>query len=246
MAILHRDLLTATSHLSVLLVEDYLPFAKEMNEVLTELFDDVVLVNDGKNGLDAYIQYHQKYQKYFDIVITDLRLPKMCGVELSKEIRQINNGQNIIVISSYTESEDLLELLNLGIKRFLKKPINYDELCNVLYDVSCDCVCDIGSHEDTKNDISLGLDYVWNSEEKVLYANDKQVYCTRHETILLDFLIANKERVCSLAMLIDYFRDENIDISPKSIRNLVLSIRKKTYSECIQNIYGLGYCIYGK
>ena len=246
MGILYSDLLNVTSELSILFVEDYQPFADEMDKILRELFYDVVIVSDGLQGIESYKAYYEKNNRYFDVVITDICMPKMDGVELSKEIYKINNQQNTIVISSYTESEDLIELLNIGIKRFIKKPINHDELCSALYHVSCDCACSLESSSIAKKFISLGSDYIWDNEQNLLLHHDKEVHCTKYELLLLEFFITHQKRVCTPEMIIDYFLSHNEEVTAKSIRNLVLNIRKKTYAECIQNIYGLGYSLYGK
>jgi len=245
MGIAYTELCALTEELTVLFVEDYQPFVDEMREILSELFKEVVIAADGEEALNKYVRYGQKNNKNFDIVLTDIRLPKLNGVELSKAIYAMHSAQNIIVISSYTETEDLLELLNMGIRRFIKKPINYDELCDALYHVCYSC-------QKLKKElvldspiISIGHGYTWDRVKKVLGLNHREVYCTLYELILLESLTRHIGMVCTVEMLIGYYKDHDIDITAKSIRNLVLKIRQKTYKECIQNIYGLGYCIQG-
>jgi len=244
-SILYSELLSVTQNLSILFVEDYQPFVDEMKEILLELFKDVVIATDGEDALDKYVAYKQKNDKNFDIVLTDIRLPKLSGVELSKVIYTIDNQQNIIVLSSYTETEDLLAFLNMGIRRFIKKPINYDELCDALYHVSHVCLSPTKELILDNHIVSIGNGYIWDKKKNILSLNDTEIYCTLYELILLEFFTKHIGMVCTVEMIIEYYNLHNIEISAKSIRNIVLKIRQKTYKESIQNIYGLGYCIQG-
>ena len=245
MSILHSELVSVTRNLSILFIEDYQPFVDEMKEILLELFKDVVIAIDGEEALSEYVKYKQKHNKNFDIVLTDIRLPKLSGVELSKAIYTIDSSQNIIVLSSYTETEDLLELLNMGIRRFIKKPINYDELCDSLYNVSQSCLSLKKESVLMNQMISIGKGYTWDNVKNVLSFNNTEVYCTLYESLFLQFLTKQRGMVCTMEMIIESYTDNNINITARSIRNLVLQIRQKTDKECIQNIYGFGYCIQG-
>jgi len=245
MNVSYEQLYTLTKGLSILFVEDYQPFIDEMKEILQELFNKVVIATDGEAALDAYMEYKQKYNKTFDIVLTDIRLPKCSGIELSKAIYTVHSAQNIIVLSSYTETEDLLALLNIGVRRFIKKPMNYDELFDSLYHVSHSCLKLKEEASFNYQVISIGNGYTWDSIKKVLMRDGEEIYCTLYELILWECLTEYIGMVCTVEMIIEYYSDHNIVISAKSIRNLVLKIRQKTYKESIQNIYGLGYLVQG-
>jgi len=241
MNISDADLYALMKDFTILLIEDYEPFAKELEALFREFFKIVEVAYDGEEALLKYHSYKEKYGRYFDILITDICLPNKNGVEICRTVRNINKEQEIIVISAYTESEDLLKLINLGIRRFITKPIQYEELFSSLFDIGC--LLDIRNENDTEYDhfVPLGETCHWNSEKNELLCNGEAVYCSAHELLLLKYLIKRRGTVCTAQSIIEFFYGYDIEISEKSIRNLILKLRQKTNKKCIENIYGLGY-----
>jgi CheY-like chemotaxis protein len=119
-----------TKDLKVLYVEDDLEIRTQTKEFFEVLFHSVVVVNNGKDALKIYNDEH------FDIIISDVKMPIMDGIELTKQIKQINPSQCIIITSAYNDSEDLLKFINLNIKQFIQKPIDIDKMLETLYEVS--------------------------------------------------------------------------------------------------------------
>lgn len=72
----------------------------------------------------------------YDIVLSDITMPNMNGVKLSREIRHLNSEQTIIILSAHSELEYLIELIDIGIHQFIAKPFNEDELFYRLLKVS--------------------------------------------------------------------------------------------------------------
>ena len=119
-----------TKELSVLYVEDDSIVQKQTHKFLNLLFNAVEVANDGQEALMKY------EQKKFDIVITDIVMPNMDGLELSKKIRELNPYQNIIVTSAYNDSDQLIEFINLHIRQFMLKPVEINNMLFTLYAVS--------------------------------------------------------------------------------------------------------------
>ena len=119
-----------TKHLKVLYVEDDLNLQRETQEFLELLFDVVTVASNGEEAL-------QKYKlNSFDIVISDVKMPKMNGVKLSTEIKELNPEQNIIIVSAYNDSEYLLKFISLNIRYFIQKPLNIENILDALYHTS--------------------------------------------------------------------------------------------------------------
>ena len=116
-----------TKDLKILYAEDDLELQEQTKEFFEILFSTVRVVSDGAEALQAYSE------EEFDIVISDIKMPTMDGVELSKKIREINPEQCIIIISAYNDPESLLEFINLNIRQFIKKPIDIDNMLETLY-----------------------------------------------------------------------------------------------------------------
>ena len=87
---------------------------------------------DGAQALEAYTKYHSSNNKYYDLILTDLAMPKMGGLQLCNEILEKNKDQYIIVITAYNERDKLQELMLLGIDGFIHKPLHLEDLFEIL------------------------------------------------------------------------------------------------------------------
>ncbi len=122
-----KDIREFTKELNILYVEDDLETIEHVSSILTSLFLTVDIANDGKLGLEAYNNYYNENNKYYDVVLTDIEMPHINGIELCKYILISNPAQHIIVISAYNDKEKLQELLSLGVNDFLHKPVNSEK-----------------------------------------------------------------------------------------------------------------------
>ncbi len=116
--------------LNVLYVED----DKEVNEALakylSKFFNHIETAFNGIEGLEKYESGE------FDIVLTDINMPKMNGIEMATQIKAINTEQEIVIISAYTETDYFLNSIHLGISDYILKPIIYEQMNTVLYKVA--------------------------------------------------------------------------------------------------------------
>ena len=123
------ELKDVTSFLNVLYVEDEAMLRDGLHGSLKQLFRKVAVAEDGAIGLELYKNSH------FDLVITDISMPNMNGIAMITHIKAINPCAHIIVTSAQNDNEKLLTLINLGIDRFLVKPIDKAHLIDALYSV---------------------------------------------------------------------------------------------------------------
>ena len=114
-----------TSELNVLVVEDDEVLRESFQQLLSYLFAEVDAAVDGQDALD------QLAEKNYDIVLTDLRMPRMSGFQLLQEIRQQSPQQPIVVISAY-EDEVLRRELVVYKVHYLSKPVILEELLKVV------------------------------------------------------------------------------------------------------------------
>ena len=227
-----------TKGLSILIVEDYAPLRNELEEVMEDFFDTVIATANGAEALTHYYDYYQIHKKGFDLVISDIQMPSMNGIELTKSIRKIDSNQQIIILSAHTDREYLLELINLGVSQFIVKPIDYDELLGMLSKI----ISDKYSKDVIEKSIiiDLGSGFEWDKTNLILTDNDQLVELTRHELYLLQLLV-NTKHIISNDDIINDFYSNSIDISENSIRNLVFKLRKKLPDNTISSVYGMGY-----
>lgn len=241
MAMDYKTLFDKTRDLTLLFVEDYAPLRDEMAEIFEDLFKTVEVAADGKEGFSVYQAFYAKHEKNFDIVMTDIQMPLMNGVALSKAIHKLTPDQQIIVLSAHTDSEYLLELINTNISQFLTKPIEHESLMEVLCTVSNKVNA---NREDDPEDLvlmDLGEDYLWDTETSVLQKGETVIILTRNEILLMQLLVRKKEQICTNEEILNDFYANNVDISEASIRNMVFKLRKKLPKTAISSIYGMGY-----
>jgi DNA-binding response OmpR family regulator len=115
--------------LSVIYAEDDQELASQVMIFLQKFFDDIRLCDDGELALDEY------KKRTCDILITDIVMPNMDGIELSSKVVDMNAVQKIIVISAYNESDKLIKLINIGVEKFLLKPFDNRLFLRALYTV---------------------------------------------------------------------------------------------------------------
>lgn len=117
------------SSINVLYVEDEENIRNQISKMMSQLFNNVDVASNGVEALEMY-----KARSY-DLVITDLKMPYMDGIELCENIISINKDQLIILISAHKEIDELLKLINLGIAGFLLKPIDIDVMLHKLFSI---------------------------------------------------------------------------------------------------------------
>jgi CheY-like chemotaxis protein len=130
-----------TKDLTILYVEDNESLRMSTQNVFNNFFRQVDVAIDGDDGLEMYLSYHKEYGAYYDLVITDINMPVMDGIEMSKKILADNSAQSVIFITAHNESSYLLEAIKMGASGFLIKPLKIDEFANMLYKV-CQSICD--------------------------------------------------------------------------------------------------------
>ena len=235
-----KTLFVQTKDLTVLLVEDYEPLRNDMAEVLEDFFKTVVVAANGVEALTYYDAQHETHGKAFDIVISDIEMPLMNGVELSAKLRERNEKQQIIILSAHTDTEYLLGLINLGIAQFINKPIQHERLLDTLSFV-CDKIHKEKEVLPESMMFDMGENIVWDKDKSLLMMSGEIVTLTRHEILLMQLLMQKEEQVCTNEDILAYFYLEDIDLEEKNIRNLVFKLRKKIPKNTIESIYGMGY-----
>ena len=125
-----------TKPLKVLYVEDDEALLKTTRELLSNYFSHVDVASNGEEGLERYLAYEEKTQSPYDLIITDINMPKMSGIEMSKQIRKHSLRQAIVITTAHNEIEYLLSAIEIDVDGFITKPINNEQLMQTLYKVS--------------------------------------------------------------------------------------------------------------
>ena len=227
--------------LEILHIEDDMNFLKETSELFSEFFKKVDCAYDGEEGLQKYMNYYKSHEKYYDIVISDISIPKQDGIDLIKEIYKINKDQNIIILSAHNNNENLFKLVNIGIEQFLLKPLDMKKVLQTFYE----CSLKLNNRSvDKKEDIIIKLseNFSYNKKEQILYKNHTTIKLTKRESILLNILVKNGSKITTYNELYSVFWTDTPHLASQELLKPILSrFRKKLPENKLENIYGLGY-----
>ena len=125
-----QDIIESTKNLTLLYVEDNVDARASTLSILREFFTSIVIAEDGKEGLEKY-KHHN-----IDVVITDINMPVMNGLEMLQAIHEIDSDVISLVLSAYNEADFFVESIKLGVEGYLLKPINFEQFLSVLKKIS--------------------------------------------------------------------------------------------------------------
>jgi diguanylate cyclase (GGDEF)-like protein len=128
-----NEVLKYSRNLTVLYVEDEKEIREHMKEVLENFFEKVIVAQNGKEGLERFIKHKKSFDHYPDLVLTDIQMPRLNGIEMSQKILALHSDQIIIMLSAHNDSNLLLEVINMGISYFLTKPFSLQQLNETLH-----------------------------------------------------------------------------------------------------------------
>lgn len=113
-----------SKQLKILFIEDNEDVKEQLLKLLKNLFSNIDVEENGKVALETYIKAKEENKPY-DLIISDLNIPGISGFELLEKIKEIEPKQVSVVISAHTEPTKLKKLSNIGVFKFIQKPIEY-------------------------------------------------------------------------------------------------------------------------
>lgn len=214
--------------LKILIVEDESSLAKLLKEAIGEFFYNVTLAKDGEDGLKKFKSVKP------DLIITDIMMPKMDGLDMTLEIKELNDQIPIIVLSAFSDKEKLLKAIDAGITKYFIKPFDPDEVIDFLNELA------IKLHK--KKSIKLPDGYVFDNQSISLYKGKKLVNLTKREREFLFLLIKNQNTIVKTELIKDTLWDKE-EISNERLRTFIKRLRLKTSKDLVENASGQGYLI---
>lgn len=221
----------------ILLVED----EKSLREVISlnlELEEwEVVSVDNGKDAIEKAVSEH------YDIIILDLMIPKVNGLEVLKTIRIKNHNTPVIIISAKGTSTDRIKGLKLGADDYLSKPFEIEELIiriNKLTDR-----LQLTTESSIPDQFTFGKNTI-DFKSYMAQAGTAQYELSPKETQILKLLITNKNEVVSRQEILRSVWGYDIFPSTRTIDNFIASLRKYFEEDpknplYIKSVRGVGY-----
>lgn len=136
-----KELKELSTDISILYVEDDMRLREHVSTYLKLIFKRVDSAEDGAIGLELF------KKTVYDIVITDIQMPKMNGLEMVSAIRELKKNQAVLITSAYGDSDYLMQSIALDIDGYIIKPIEFDKINETLYKI----VTNINLHKENEN-----------------------------------------------------------------------------------------------
>ncbi len=215
--------------LIVLVVEDEIKTRESLISVLNSRFAKVIGAQNGDEGL-------KKFKKFKpDLVITDIAMPIMDGLDMAKEIKEISDDVPVVVLSAFSEKDRLLRSIDIGIDKYLIKPIDVEELFKVLDEL-------IGEKIDTNALINISEEYQFNKIKRLIIHNGEEIVLTKKELAFVSLLL----RQPGVLVLHEDIK-KNVwigeHVSDTAVRTFIKRVRDKVGEDFVKNVPGLGYKI---
>ena len=224
------------NNLTILYVEDDLEAMEDTKYLLNEFFAKVYTAQDGKEALEKYAEIKP------DILVLDINLPKVNGIEVASAVRETNEEIPILFITAFSDKEMLLKAIDISASGYIVKPYKISELQESINKI-------ITKKFNLSDEFSLAGGFIWHKKEKILMLENQNINLTKNERNLLELLCDNKtqffkpsEIEASLSKVDQSIKENNVVQLISRFRNKITSkYEREPYF--IENVYGLGYRI---
>jgi DNA-binding response OmpR family regulator len=219
---------------TLLLVEDDIETRKNYVNILKRDFKNVFEAGDGIEALQIY------NTKKPDILIIDIDIPKMNGIEFLEQVRCNDLNTKAIMFTSHSDRDTLLKLSTLKLTQYLIKPVrrsNFKDALNQALD-------ELRNYRISSNQIlKLSNEYSWNLLSEELHSQQGIVKLTKTEKNIFSMVAKNslKNQITTYEDIVYSLWDEYSENNLKSLKTIVSTLRKKLPEDTIINEYGMGY-----
>ena len=218
---------------SILYAEDEEQTRLNYTNYLQRYFKDVYSVSNGQEAFKLY-EEHQP-----NILLLDINMPKLNGLELAKKIRLKDKTTRIIILTAHLEQDKLLFAAELNLTKYLPKPISRIELKEALNEA----VKQFKELSGKGKLLELEDDFSWDKTSHKLFCKKEEIKLTKHEILLFDILSSKNDRVFTIDEITSHLWDDfdDCEMSSNKLKDIIKRLRKKIPKNVIQNIYAAGY-----
>jgi len=222
--------------MKILLVEDEPGIVSVISRGLTETGMEVSVAADGRTGLEMVLKYD------FDLVILDIMLPEMNGIQVCREIRKRNNSIAILMLTALSSTENVVTGLDSGADDYQVKPFKFAEL-----EARIRTLVRRSKSDSTPKTLISIADLELDTTAKTAKRNGKLIALTATEYRLLEFFAQNKNKVLSRIQLLENVWDINVNMGTNVVDVYVNYLRKKVDNgfpvKLIHTVFGMGYVL---
>ena len=187
--------------------------------------------------LDAMSAYDELYENTFDLIVSDVMMPKIDGFEFAKNVRELNENIPILFMTARDDMASKQRGFRIGVDDYMVKPIDLDELF-----LRIGALLRRAKIASSRR-IEAGA-LVMDAEEHTAYLDCQELLLTNREFSILYKLLSYPKKTFTRAQLMDEFWDADTDSAPRAVDVYMTKLRSKL-SECkdieIVTVHGLGY-----
>ena len=217
-------------NIKILYVEDDDITRENGVEYLQNYFQNIYEANNALSALKLYETIKP------NIIITDIQMPKLNGLEFVKRVRQKDKKVQVIIITAFSDKDYLFKAIELQLVKYLVKPIKEKELEEALF------LCVEAIENDSSNIINLGKDIIFDLFNKTLLVDKEFVKLRTKELLLLELLIKNKNRYVTYTEIENFVWFDSV-MSKDALKTVIKNLKTKLPKELISNLSGTGYKI---
>ena len=218
----------------LLIVEDEKELCDTVAASLYRAGYEVDTCYDGEEALD-YILTEE-----YDLIVLDLNLPGMDGMDVLREVRKVNKELKVLILSARSSVSDKVQGLDSGANDYLAKPFAFEELEARIRSLL------------RRSFVQENIVLVWNSISldtagRTASVNGVQIPLTRKELAILEYFMLHPTKVISQEELIEHIWNMEADSFSNAVRVHIATLRKKlkqalSYDPIVTRI-GQGYCL---
>jgi len=219
----------ALKEITILLAEDEEKLSELMQDAIGEYFKNFTVVKDGEEALNSYNKERP------DIIITDILMPKISGLELLKTLREQDEKVPIIILSAHSDTDKLLQAIEFGATRYFIKPLDPDELLDYMITI-------VKKLED-KDILHFTENFRFSLSKKLLYSNSSHIKLTKRERDFILLLSKQKDYIADNNLIKKTLWKKEDEVSNERLRTFIRRLRKKTSKNLIQSNSKQGYSL---
>lgn len=228
----------------ILYIEDEKNTQDELSVVLKRFCQNLYFANDGLKGLESYKKYKPQ------IIITDIQMPKLNGIDMLKKIREIDEDVKIIILTAFNNNDYLLDAIRLNVYRYIQKPIDLDilekKLLNIIDEINIKNELleekELNTQLNTISHLSSGISHEINTPLTIISGTLDMLKMSigdltnsKDKDLMLEDISTIEQNLNRIKNITESFREisdtENISFEKVNLYRVLIYVLRLTYNK---------------